>query len=374
MKTQEILVVEDDPEIAELLEYNLSANGFSVLTANTGLAACQRIGVKRPDLILLDLMLPDFDGWEICKMIRGHGDEAISGLPIIILSAMATSADKVKGLELGADDYIAKPFSIEELLARVRKLLKPRKSRSKGSGRNSKEEGDGFLDFQDMVFHELANQLVIVRGFSDKLQRHGEILPQDKVRSYAEAIYKSSEHLGSLAEEMLILRRLQEERIEVVKHDIHLREMAAGLADLLNSAASAKGISFMVEIPPGFPILRLNQPSLKIALSCLLDNAVKYGRPGGRVLLTCAVLPDSSTAIYVEDDGPGLPRGEEELVFEKFHRGSNVEAATKGTGLGLFFAKTLTEALGGSISVNSDPSRGCRFRLLFPAGVKSEAA
>ena len=377
MEKSKVLVVEDDAEIAELLEFNLQNRGYRVALAETGLAACQQIGVEHPDLILLDLMLPDFDGREICKMIRGHNDEKIAGIPIIMLTAMAAADDRVRGLELGADDYLTKPFSVEELLVRVKKLLASRWNRgndAQGDVAAPRAEGARFKEFQEMVFHELANQLIVVQGFSDRLYKHGAILPQEKVRSYAEAIYRSSTHLGSLAEEMLLLRRVENSGAEAIRHDITLGELARELREVVSLQAQARGIEVTVDITEGFPVLRLNRPSLKIILSCLLENAVKYGRPGGKVLLASAVLTDGNRAIYVEDDGLGIPEGEEQSIFEKFQRGSNVSSATKGTGLGLYFAKTLTEALGGAICVHSAEGGGSRFRILFPAAEKSKAA
>ena len=376
MRSMKVLLVEDDLEIADMLDFNLQNHGYEVTKAHTGLAACQQIGADRPDLILLDLMLPDFDGREICKMIRGHSDDKISEIPIVMLTAVAGTEDRVFGLELGADDYITKPFSVEELLARLKKLTNPRRWRegeALASG-IAREEERKFLEFQDMVFHELTNQLMVVRGFSDRLHKHGDILPQNKVRSYAEAIYRSSEHLGSLAEEMLLLRRLRENGKEVIKHDIDLKVLAKEISDVVGYSAEAKGISLMVDVAGGFPLLKLNQPSLKIILSCLLDNAVKYGRRGGKALLTASLTPDGSAVIQVEDDGCGIPEGEESLIFEKFHRGSNVAANTKGTGLGLYFARTLAEALGGSLTLDSEPGTGTRFRLRFPPAETSQPA
>ncbi|MGH8905516.1 MAG: response regulator [Egibacteraceae bacterium] len=114
-----ILVVEDEPSIVDALEYGLGAEGFEVVAARDGEASLLLFSRERPDLVLLDLMLPDLPGTEICKRIR-----ASSSVPIIILTARDTEVDKVVGLELGADDYVTKPFSMRELVARVRAVLR----------------------------------------------------------------------------------------------------------------------------------------------------------------------------------------------------------------------------------------------------------
>src|SRR5690348_15242645 len=120
--TTRILIVEDDPDIAHLVSRYLDKAGFQTERAATGRDALQAIAAKLPDLLVLDLMLPHVDGLEICRLLRA--DSATSGLPIIMLTARAEESERIVGLELGADDYLAKPFSPGELVARVRALLR----------------------------------------------------------------------------------------------------------------------------------------------------------------------------------------------------------------------------------------------------------
>ncbi len=116
-----ILVVDDEPEAVELVEFNLKKAGFDVLTAADGAEALKKARAALPSLIVLDLMLPEIDGLEVCKMLRR--DAATARLPIIMLTAKAAEIDRVLGLELGADDYVTKPFSPRELVLRIKKLL-----------------------------------------------------------------------------------------------------------------------------------------------------------------------------------------------------------------------------------------------------------
>ena len=117
-----ILVVDDEPEIIELVEFNLKQAGYAVTTAADGAEALKKVRAQKPDLIVLDVMLPEMDGFEICKALRL--DAATAKVPIIMLTAKASEIDRVLGLELGADDYLTKPFSIVELLARLRAVLR----------------------------------------------------------------------------------------------------------------------------------------------------------------------------------------------------------------------------------------------------------
>jgi DNA-binding response OmpR family regulator len=123
-----VLVVEDDPDIAQLLVHYLGKAGFTAETLSGGREALVAVAARPPDLLVLDLMLPQVDGLEICRIIRSN--DAIADLPIIMLTARAEESDRIVGLELGADDYLAKPFSPNELVARVRALLRRAKRAS----------------------------------------------------------------------------------------------------------------------------------------------------------------------------------------------------------------------------------------------------
>jgi len=148
-----ILVVDDEPDVVRLIEFNLKAAGYDVITAADGAEALQRARSASPDLIVLDLMLPEVEGLEVCKLLRR--DPATAPVPIIILTAKAAEVDRILGLELGADDYVTKPFSPRELVLRVKKLLQ----------RQAESEGDKQEIFMaDEVVVNLPRHTVTVKG------------------------------------------------------------------------------------------------------------------------------------------------------------------------------------------------------------------
>lgn len=122
MAQEKVLVVDDEGHIVELISYNLINEGYKVITANNGLDAFKKAKEEKPNLILLDLMLPGMDGFDVCKAVRG--EKELKNTSIIMLTAKGEELDKILGLELGADDYITKPFSVRELLARVKAVLR----------------------------------------------------------------------------------------------------------------------------------------------------------------------------------------------------------------------------------------------------------
>jgi len=130
MANEKILIVDDEPNILELLKFNLENNGFKVIKALNGEQALELIKLEKPDLILLDVMLPGIDGYELCKILRRKTDT--SEIPIILITAKNEEIDRILGLEIGADDYITKPFSVRELVARVKAVLRRVEKKDKG--------------------------------------------------------------------------------------------------------------------------------------------------------------------------------------------------------------------------------------------------
>lgn len=145
---QKILVIEDELHIQELIRYNLEKNSFAVTLADDGIAGWNKIQNGSYDLVLLDLMLPGLDGLEICKRMRN--DKRTKKIPIIMLTAKSEELDKVLGLELGADDYITKPFSVKELIARIRVALRRMENSDPVEGSEARAEGDNLLTYHDI--------------------------------------------------------------------------------------------------------------------------------------------------------------------------------------------------------------------------------
>ncbi len=154
---QKILVVDDEPDAVDLVQFNLTNAGYEVITAADGGEALKKARTFRPDLILLDVMLPEIDGLEVCKLLRR--DAATSGIPVIMLTAKAAEIDRVLGLELGADDYVTKPFSPRELVLRVKNLLRRRQTG---------DENSELMRFGDLII-DISAHSVVVSGRSVEL-------------------------------------------------------------------------------------------------------------------------------------------------------------------------------------------------------------
>jgi DNA-binding response OmpR family regulator len=183
MSKATVLVVEDDPDIVEVLVYNLRREGFEVESASDGERGLALALARKPDVVLLDLMLPKMDGMEVCRRIRAHENGV--DIPVIMLTAKGEETDVVLGLEMGADDYVTKPFSPREVLARVRALLR-RKERDKKSGERKRIEiGDLVLDAERFEATLKGEDLVLTRAEFRLLwalcARPGRVFTRDKL-------------------------------------------------------------------------------------------------------------------------------------------------------------------------------------------------
>jgi signal transduction histidine kinase len=362
-----VLIVEDEEELAELLEFNLRRQGFVTSIAYDGLSACRLIGSEEPELILLDLNLPDIDGWEICRMIRSQPAMKNAQVPIIMLTAMGTPADRVRGIELGADIYLSKPYSIKEVLLQVRQLITRRRRQQEmedelGQLQETMEKENAW---QQMLFHELRNQLLVISGYSFRLESKHQDLNLQTSQEYLKAINRSSNYLNELAEEFMIIRQLESGNGQLPMTPADPLRLLEKIVELFQPHAQNQGKSLKLHSQAASP-QPLNQTAFKLILSSLLENAIKYSRTGGRIEVHLGPTA-TGLEIRVDDSGPGITPDDLERIFDKFYRSPTLDDKLTGTGLGLYTARTLTAAMGGSIAAQNRPEGGARFVVSLPA-------
>lgn len=361
-----VLIVEDEDELAEVLEFNLMRRGFEVFVAKDGLQACRMIGKENLDLILLDLMLPLLDGWEVCKMVRLHHDQNLAKTPIIMLSALGSTDDRIKGYDLGADLYLPKPYSIKEVIAKARQLISKHRedlklSQNLSSLQNLSELQD---QWQQVLFHELRNQLTLISGIAEHLQSSTADLADEQSDQLTGQIVDSSQYLGALADNYLLVRNMENHSEQLQTEAILLHDILTEITQIFKLQAVQKACDLEV-ICPADIVINLHPIGLKIILSSLLDNALKYSMLDGNVILS--VEKDvSHVCIQVQDDGPGIDDEERNKVFDKFYRGVVTQDKPSGSGLGLYMARSLAEAMGGHLELIDNPLPGCCFQLQLP--------
>lgn len=363
-----IMIVEDDDDLVSLLSHRLRKEGFDTVVAWSGEEACRLITEIEIDLVLLDILMPGMDGWAVCRRLRGHYDPRIATIPVIMLTALSAGENRIKGLECGANAYLAKPYSIREVALNCQRLITERRERlrlqTEVTALRDKEQGES--DAQRILFHELRSHFTVIGGLCGRMLNIDDphhLTELARERGYLEVIRASVNQVAEMADEMLLLSKLGKAELCLPRDYCRLDEIVSELLAVYSAKAQTKGISLAVSPLPSQPV-RLHRLALKIILSSLLENAIKYSPPGALVTLR-ATVAGRKLRLEVEDQGPGIPLSEQEKIFEPYFRGEAVRASQPGSGLGLYSVKRLTEALNGVVNLTSTPEKGSLFAVLF---------
>jgi two-component system sensor histidine kinase/response regulator len=345
----QILIVEDENDTAELLRYNLEKENYETLVARNGEDAIAAAHCHEPAVVLLDIMLPKLDGWEVCRLLRASsrgGD-----VPIIMLTALSDEEARIKGLSLGADDYVAKPFSVKELLLKVRKYVDRQQAIKQLRTREREQE----TSLRYLV-HEMRNAMAVIGGFS------ALALKKDDPRNCLKPVNAAALHAERLLNDASLLTRLEKTRGSLPGEALDLVALTEDVVEMLRPAAKKRGIE-MVVMKNGPSSVMANSTAARQVLVNLLSNALKYNREGGRIWISFDEQ-GGSLEVSITDEGCGIRRDELPRIFEKFYRAAGSQQL-KGSGLGLYIVRRLMEAMGGKVAVASDWGAGSTFIASF---------
>lgn len=416
----DILVVDDKPDNLRLLNIMLGKNGYKVREATSGQIALQEVRTHPPDLILLDILMPEMNGYEICRQLKTSASTAV--IPIIFLSALNDTFDKVRAFEAGGVDYITKPFQLQEVLARVKTQLILRRQqvmlqeeiRDRQKAELSLQEVNLTLEqrvqertvelesailklqveveerkrAEDRVKQSLERE----RELSDLRSRliailsHGFRTPLSLIIMASEALEYRYEHLNPQARERKFNQiRASVERITQILDDA-LMSNAAELGELSYYPLPINLAEFCQEIIAKYQQIKQDTHTITLdsnipthisiyldpslfgqVISHLLANSIRYSPQGGNIRLELR-MQGSSYIMQVHDEGIGIPETDLTKIFEKFYRASNANTipGTPGAGLGLAIVRQVVELHGGTISVESEVNKGTTFTILLP--------
>ena len=355
-----VLWAEDNADLREYVRRLLGAH-YDVEAVADGSAALAAARARRPDLVLADVMMPVLDGFELLRGLRAH-DETRT-VPIILLSARAGEESRVEGLEAGADDYLVKPFSARELLARVAALLQMAELR-RDTERTLREADRAKDEFLAMLGHELRNPLGAI---SSAVRLLGDVARQDATAARAQSVIeRQTGHLARLVDDLLDVARVTTGNITLSRRPVEL----AGFVETVVSAwrHSERLDRHRVSVTGGPAWVEADETRLEQIVSNLLGNAVKFTPAGGAVAVR--VRADRAEAVLeVEDTGVGIPAELIDRVFDLFVQGDrSVERTQGGLGIGLTLVRRLVERHGGRVTVRSGgPGEGSLFTVRLPA-------
>jgi two-component system, sensor histidine kinase and response regulator len=379
-----ILIVDDNPQNIQVLGKLLQENKYEIEFANSGEAALEWLNVRQFDLILLDINMPVMNGFEMCRKIRSNPD--LNNVPVIFLSAETERESILKGFELGAQDYLTKPFDSRELLVRVRthlvlkdsleKLDKLNKSleekvtertkQLKESNEKLKALNLKLLDldrakteFLSLISHAIRTPL---NGIIGPLELLKEPVYAHEISDLVEILDLSVKRLERFALNALLITRRKTKQFEIRKDRIHLSNLINEVLNEEKDKFQSKNIHVKLNDEIIGSLIPGEAELIRNCIGNILDNAIIFSPQGGNIEINTYV-EDQTFICEIKDNGKGFATGVIDQVFELFNTVG--EFKDNCTGIGLPIAKMIMEAHGGSIIIGNNPEGGTSVKLLF---------
>lgn len=361
-----ILIVDDDRLNVRILASILKPEGYELAEAHSGEEALALYEEFKPDLVLLDVIMPGISGFDTCRTLKAtHGDMLA---PVIFITAKSQSDDIVEGLAAGGVDYLPKPFKAREALARLRTHLQNRilneQQRQLVAQLSSANTAKNRL--LGMVAHDLRNPLASIRGLAEFLQ-DGTVgqLTSDQL-DLVKTIHEASQGMLAMVNELLDLSVIESGVLKIQPDDRPIAELLTKAVYLNNINAGKKGSHIEFTEPPRAMLLHIDGDKVRQVLDNLLSNAIKFSPPNS-VISIATETNDAYYSVLVKDQGPGIPENERHKLFQDFGQTSvKPTAGEKSTGLGLAICKRIMEAHGGTIAAESASAGGSIFKITFP--------
>ncbi|MDB9314162.1 hybrid sensor histidine kinase/response regulator [Spirulina sp. CS-785/01] len=368
----DILIVDDIPENLRLLSTMLQEKGYKVRKSISGRRALQVIETIPPDLILLDIRMPELDGYDVCKILKQKEDTR--NIPIIFISALNDPTDKVNAFEVGGVDYITKPFQLQEVLARVENHLKICQLQQKLHQQNQqlqqeirdRTKAENTLRvYLHAVSHDLRNPVVgmsmVLNTLLEKQQNDHLTLPRKTVQRMTKSCDRQLNLINSLVE----TNEIEIWGVHLDPSLLHLHEFLNPLIADWQPILEKNRATLTNNIPPDLPPIHADGDQLWRVYENLIGNALKHNPPGITINLD-AKLEDSQHIIAsVSDNGYGIDPQKADTLFELYQRGENT-GRTVGLGLGLYLCRQIIVAHGGEMGITNPPQPGSTFWFSLP--------
>lgn len=367
--TGRILVVDDDARNRKLLRDLLTYHGHEVVEAVDGQTAIDQAMKTQPDVVLLDVLMPDMTGFEVCSAMRAT--EALAATPILIITALADRDHRLKAIEHGANDVLTKPLDNRDAILRVRNAVRMKKlyDQLQQTVQHLRETEQLHDRLMRWIVHDMKAPIGGIQGYLELLLMDAADRLTPEQANFVREALQSTKRLINMANTLLDVARLEENRFPVKVEDVEAGAILKQVHEELGGIAAEK--SAVITLPEGEAWVRADADVLRRVLTNLVDNALRVVRTGeGRIQIGMETQADK-VRITVTDNGPGIDPNLHSRLFEKFGMvDMDMHKKPYSTGLGLHFSKLALEAMGGNIGVISDVGKGSTFWLTLPIGQK----
>ncbi|MDQ1265079.1 MAG: hypothetical protein QG635_229 [Bacteroidota bacterium] len=371
-----ILIVDDVPKNLQLLGTVLYQQNYEIAMADNGSSALAVLEENRPDLILLDIMMPEMDGFEVCEIIKNKPD--CENIPIIFLTAKTDIENIVRGFELGAVDYITKPFNSNELLARVKTHIELKKSREKiiEYARQLEIILKERSEFLGIAAHDMKNPLNSIIGFTNLTIRDisesefSDISLKNHLLKCMNTVKDTANFMYKTVNELLNTETLESGRLIINKSDCLLGKIINSVIIRNKVSSDAKKIDLYTKIY-NEAIIFADEGRIREIADNLISNAIKYSPHGKKIFISLTPIKNYENIQYkfsVKDEGVGLTESDKKYAFERFHKlSAQPTAGESSTGLGLSIVKKLAQLHEAEVGIESEYGEGAEFFVIFPA-------
>ena len=356
-----ILIIDDHPTNIDVLYDYLSDLGYEVLVAEDGKSALERIHYSLPDIILLDIMMPDLDGFETCDRLKA--DPRTAEIPVIFVTALGGLSDKIRGFSSGAVDYITKPYQNHEVLARVRTHLTLRRLRDQLATHVERlqEQNDSLDAYARTVAHDLKNPLNLVLNFARLIEENPSLDPQAK--EDLDYLLKSAERMNHIIHDLLLLSQLRKDELRPVR--VRMDSVVRQALDRLHQDLQSK--SAKLRQPEQWPDAMGQSSWIQAVWVNYISNALKYGGSPPEIVLSWEEETEvpGFLRFCVSDNGSGVSLDQQRQIFDEFSRVGGESA--EGHGIGLSIVRRVVQRLGGKVGMQPRPDApGSTFYFTLP--------
>jgi two-component system sensor histidine kinase/response regulator len=348
-----ILIIDDEPDNFDVIDALLDREGYALSYVANGQQALELLAYFQPDIILLDVMMPQMNGIQFCEKFKSNPQW--THIPVIMITALTDKEDLSQCMSVGADDFISKPVNGMELRSRVKSMLRIKQQYDSLQATLHLRE-----DLSNMIVHDLRNPLTSIILAAEML-RVANLSPERQFQK-SNQIIAAGQQLKTMIDGLLMMAKLDSGKLILKRTDVDLYELCSSAIVDIEPTVIHKNIVIINDLPEPGGKISLDVNLFRRVIDNLLSNAIKFSYPYSQIILHAEYPAPGRAKIQIFDSGPGVKEELRQVIFEKYEIGTFNQAASQ-IGLGLAFCKMTVEAHGGKIKVESNYPKGSIFTI-----------